>query len=216
MSVVNDPPAGVTPPIAPGDGNDDVDPPSEIDVPPMVIEELFSAPRGMPVKYVPTRGGAFVGAHTVPFHTFTWPLAGAAESTHAGVPLANQVWPNVGTVAVTPVCWIPWIVVANEPTVFVMSPVCAGSCAAISVPSIFGRVPGAHIELVVFQMFTWPVRVGAAASIHDGVAFENHVWPNVGGVVVTPVCWRAATVSNPVGTPDTMLVASPVKPKLLN
>jgi hypothetical protein len=69
--VVNFPPAGVVPPIAPGDGNDDVDPPSEIDVPPMVIEELFSAPLGMPVKYAPTRGGAFVGVHAVPFHTLT-------------------------------------------------------------------------------------------------------------------------------------------------
>lgn len=40
VRVVNVPAAGVVPPIVPGEGNEDVDPPSDTEVPPMVIALL--------------------------------------------------------------------------------------------------------------------------------------------------------------------------------
>ena len=41
VRVVNDPAAGVVPPMAPGDGNEEVDPPSETEVPAIVMLLLF-------------------------------------------------------------------------------------------------------------------------------------------------------------------------------
>jgi hypothetical protein len=45
---------GVVPPIAPGDGSDDVEPPRDTDVPAMVIAEFTKSPLGMEVTTVGT------------------------------------------------------------------------------------------------------------------------------------------------------------------
>ena len=46
--------AGVVPPIAPGDGNDEVEPPSDTEVPAIVMAELVKPPFGSPVALVRT------------------------------------------------------------------------------------------------------------------------------------------------------------------
>ena len=53
VNVVNVPAAGVVPPIAPGDGNETVEPPRETEVPAMVIAEFARSAFGMLLKEYP-------------------------------------------------------------------------------------------------------------------------------------------------------------------
>jgi len=55
LSVVNAPVLGVVPPMAPGTGNEDVDPPSATDVPPIVIEGLTNPVFGNDAFVTPLR-----------------------------------------------------------------------------------------------------------------------------------------------------------------
>lgn len=65
VMVVNAPLPGVVPPMAPGDGNDEVEPPKATEVPAIVIAEFDKPPFGIPVKLVPVSVGAVLQENPV-------------------------------------------------------------------------------------------------------------------------------------------------------
>ena len=85
-SVVNRPVLGVVPPMAPGDGNEDVDPPSDTEVPPMVMALLTREEFGIDGRSPATseHGAKDVADPQVPMTSWeVWPVA--APMVSAGV-----------------------------------------------------------------------------------------------------------------------------------